>query len=462
MTTDPAARTRIADHMDEWAAHLAAWAAIPSVSALPEHAADTARSAAHLARRLRAAGFPEVQQWRTEGAPAVYARWPAQAADAPTLLVYSHHDVRAIGEADWTTTSPFSPVRVGDRLYGRGTSDAKGQLLCHVWALQTHLALTGRRAPAFHLVFLVEGEEEIGSPHLAELLKEHADQLRCDAVLLSDTMLWSLDSATVCTGTRGAVNAHVEIRGAERDIHSGLVSGSGLDAAAELCRLLGRLHDDRGRVAIPGFYDDVRVPTAAQRADMAAVPFDTADWLARTGCRATGGEDGWSVLERLWWRPAAEVVTLHAGEPGHPLRGVVPATAAADIGLRLVADQRADRAVAQLRSWVADQVADGFDHTFLSPPINEDPYITPPDLPLSAALERSVARTLAQPVHRIRNGGTSPAALLAHVLDAPVLFYGTGLPEDRWHDADERTELQALRQGVETLTYFYGELPGSL
>jgi acetylornithine deacetylase/succinyl-diaminopimelate desuccinylase-like protein len=421
-----------------------------------------ARSATVLGQQLRAAGFPEVQEWPTGGAPAVHACWPAQEPDAPTLLVYSHHDVRAVGDEKWQATSPFHPVRRGERLYGRGTSDAKAQLLCHLWALRTHLAVTGSSAPALNVRILVDGEEEIGSPHLADLLDQHAEHLRSDAVLLSDTMLWSLDEAAVCTRVRGAVIAHLEIRGADHDIHSGLVSGSGLDALAELCRVLGRLHDEHGRVAIPGFYDDVRTPTAAQQAELAALPFDIGEWLRRTGCRAVGGEEGWSVLERMWFRPAAEVTTLLGGEPKRPARGVVPAVAAADIGLRLVPDQRADLAVEQLRHWIADQVGDGFEHTFSSPPINEDPYTTPPDLPALAALERSVSRTLSRPVIRIGNGGTAPAARLARALGAPVMFYGTGLPEDRWHDADERAELQALRQGVETLAYLYAKLPGAL
>jgi acetylornithine deacetylase/succinyl-diaminopimelate desuccinylase-like protein len=462
LAPDPAVRAYIDEHLDGWVGELAAWAAVPSVSAVSDHAADLARSAEVAEQRLRGVGFPEVRIWPTEGSSAVYASWPAQEADAPTVLVYSHHDVRAVDAEQWRTTRPFHPILRGDRLFGRGTSDAKAQVLCHLWALRTHLAVTGSGAPALNVRVLIDGEEEIGSPHLADLLEKHADHLRSDVVVFSDTMLWSLDGAAVCTSVRGAIIAHLEIRGAERDIHSGLVSGTGLDALAELCRVLGRLHDDRGRVAIPGFYDDVRPPTDAQRAALAALPFDTDDWLRRTGCFALAGEEGWSAPERMWWRPAAEVTMLHGGEPDGPARAVTPAVARADIGLRLVPDQRVEDAVEQLRRWVADQVRPGFKHTFSSPPINEDPYTTPSDLPALAALERAVGRAQAQPVIRIGNGGSGPAARLARALDAPVVFYGTGLPEDRWHDADERTELRALRQGVETLAYLYAELPQAL
>ncbi|GAA4883407.1 M20/M25/M40 family metallo-hydrolase [Kitasatospora terrestris] len=458
----PAVRDHVDGHLEGWVEELAAWTAVPSVSAVPEHASDLDDSARFLTERLREAGFPEVDVWTTAGAPAVHARWPARDPDAPTLLVYGHHDVRAVVPEHWRITAPFSPLRRGDRLYGRGASDAKAQLLCHVWALRTHLAVTGRTAPDFTLLLVVDGEEEIGSPHLADLLGRHAGRLRPDAIVLSDTMLWSLDDAAVCTGVRGAVSAHLEIRGADHDVHSGLVAGAAPDPSAELCRVLGHLHDERGRVAVPHFYDDVRPPTAARRAELASVPFDTEDWLRRTGCRGVRGEAGWSVLERLWSRPAAEIAVLHGGEPGLPSRGVMPAVAAADIGLRLVPDQSADRAVDQLRQWVGEQVSPDFAWRLTSPPINADPYSTPAGHPVLAALDRAVSRTVGRPAVHIGNGGSAPAALLAQALHAPVVFYGTGLPEDRWHDADEKVELRALRQGVETLAYFYDDLPRAL
>ncbi|MDQ0578470.1 acetylornithine deacetylase/succinyl-diaminopimelate desuccinylase-like protein [Streptomyces rishiriensis] len=358
--------------------------------------------------------------------------------------------------------APFAPALRQGRMYGRGASDAKGQVLAHIWALRAHLEATGRSSPAVTLKYLIEGEEEVGSPHLSELVRSHADQLAADVVIVSDTMLWSLEEAAVCTGVRGSVNAHLEVRGPRRDIHSGVVAGAAPNPLTEICRLAGRLHDDQGRIALPGFYDTVAKPSDEERRGIVQIPFDTDAWLERTRSRSVQGEVGYSVLERVWTRPAAEVVTLLGGDPDDPARGVIPAVASADITLRLVPDQSADEVMGQLRQWVAEQISDGFEYELSTSPTNQDPYVTPPGHPALAALENAMSRTLQRPALRIRNGGGAPAALLAETLDACVLFYGTGLPEDHWHDSDEKAEVKALLQGAETLAYLLDDLPDRL
>ncbi|GAA2450557.1 M20/M25/M40 family metallo-hydrolase [Streptomyces glaucus] len=441
---------------------LAAWVRIPSVSADPAHERDVMRSARWLIAHLRETGFPEVEEWDTDGLQTVFARWPAEDPDAPTVLVYSHHDVRAVKDQEWQEVAPFEPALRQGRMYGRGASDAKGQVLAHVWALRAHLEATGRSAPAVTLKYLIEGEEETGSPHLAELVRRNAGRLAADVVVVSDTMLWSLEEAAVCTGVRGSVNAHLEVRGPRRDIHSGVVAGAAPNPLTEVCRIVGRLHDDQGRITLPGFYDPVVEPSEQERRGMAAIPFDADDWVERTRSRSVQGETGYSVLERVWTRPAAEVVTLLGGDPDDPARAVVPAVASADLALRLVPDQSAENVMKQLRHWIAEQIRDGFEHELTTSTTNQDPYVTPPDAPALSALEDAMSRTLQRPALRIRNGGGTPAALLAETLDAPVLFYGTGLPEDHWHDSDEKAEVLALLQGAETLAYLLEGLPGRL
>lgn len=441
---------------------LADWVRVPSVSADPAHERDVTRSARWLRAHLLETGFPEVEEWDTDGLQAVFAHWPAEDADAPTVLVYSHHDVRAAKDQEWQETAPFAPALRQGRMYGRGASDAKGQVLCHVWALRAHLEATGRTAPAVTLKYLIEGEEEIGSPHLADLVRTRADRLAADVVIVSDTMLWSLEEAAVCTGVRGSVGAHLEVRGPRRDVHSGVVAGSAPNPLTEICRLAGTLHDDRGRITLPGFYDTVAPLSDEERRGIAAIPFDTDAWLERTRSRSVQGESGHSVLERVWARPAAEVVTLLGGDPGDPSRGVIPAVASADLTLRLVPDQRADQVVEQLRRWVDERIRDGFEYELTISPTSQDPYATPAGHPALAALEDAMSRTLRRPARRIRNGGGAPAALLAAALHTPVLFYGTGLPEDHWHDSDEKAEVQALLQGAETLARLLADLPGRL
>ncbi|MGW0391270.1 M20/M25/M40 family metallo-hydrolase [Streptomyces sp. NPDC003042] len=385
----------------------------------------------------------------------MYGCRPARDPNAPTLLVYSHHDVHAVKEQEWRETHPFTPVLREGRLYGRGASDAKGQVMCHLWALRAHLAATARAAPAVTVKLLVEGEEETGSLHMADLLALHPGQLAADVVMVSDTMLWSLKDAAVCTAVRGSVNAHLTVRGAHRDIHSGAVSGAASNPVTELCRILGRLHDGRGRVTLPGFYDPVRELTPCERAELDALPpFDAAAWAADTGTFATPGEEGRSVRERLWHRPSAEVGSVIGGEPREPVRGVIPAVASADLLLRLVPDQRADDVADQLRQWVADQVREGYESDLEVSPTISDPYTTPAGHPALEALRQSMSRAFAAPPRRMGNGGAAPAAQLSRALDAPVLFFGTGLVSDRWHGPDERVEVQALTQGAHTLALF--------
>jgi acetylornithine deacetylase/succinyl-diaminopimelate desuccinylase-like protein len=226
--------------------------------------------------------------------------------------------------------------------------------------------------------------------------------------------------------------------------------------------VLGLLHDDERRITLPRFYDTVAPPSAEEQRGMEEIDFDTDNWLERTRSRSIQGEAGYSALERIWTRPAAEVVTLLGGDPDDPARGVVPAVASADITFRLVPDQRADTVKEQVRTWVAETIRDGFEYELTIPNTNQDPYATPPGHPALTALETAMSRTLQRPVLHIRNGGGAPAALLAETVDAPVLFYGTGLPEDHWHDSDEKVEVQALLQGAETLAYLLEELPRRL
>ncbi|MET9959870.1 M20/M25/M40 family metallo-hydrolase [Streptomyces sp. NPDC006326] len=437
---------------------LAQWVEVPSVSSDPDRAADVGRSARWLVERLRRMGFPRTEIWQTEGLPAVYGCRPAADPHAPVLLVYSHHDVHAVDPSTWRVTAPFAPLQRDGRLYGRGASDAKGQIMCHLWALGAHLASVSGGAPAVTVKYLVEGEEEIGSVHLADLLSAHADELTADVVMVSDTMLWSLDEAAVCTTVRGSVTATLTVRGAHRDIHSGAVSGAATNAASELCRLLGTLHDGAGRITLPGFYDAVAEPGPALRESLDTLRFDERTWRADTGAFGAGGEAGFRAPERLWIRPSAEVARLTAGRTDAPALGLIPAEADADLLLRLVPDQRADEVAQQLRGWLREHRASDFGYELEVSPTISDPYRTPADHPALAALVRSVGRAYGSPARCIGNGGAAPAAQLARACKAPVLFFGTGLPGDRWHGPDEKVEIAALRLGVRALSAFLGEL----
>ncbi|MFS0704011.1 M20/M25/M40 family metallo-hydrolase [Cellulomonas sp. 179-A 9B4 NHS] len=450
----------VAEHLDDLVQHLVGWVRLRGVAGLHEHQADLQRSANWLAGVLRDTGFPRTELWEVEGgAPAVYAEW-CEAPGAPTVLVYSHHDVRAAKDDSWGQAPPFEPALRDGRLWGRGTSDAKGQVLCHVWGVRAHLAVTGRTAPAVNLKVLVEGEEEGGSTHLADLLAAHPEATRADLVVLSDTLLWRADAPAVCMGLRGVVSARLEVFGPARDVHSGLVSGPAPNPVHALARLVGRLHDDDGRIALPGFYDDVVQPSDAERAGIAALPYSDDDWLARTETRSIGGEAGWSTLERLWLRPSAEVLSIVAGDVTDPPRGAIPSVAGATFSIRTVPDQRVGTVSEQLRAWVAAELGDGVEHE-LSLPVEsgQDPYVTPEDVPALVALRAAMADGWrVDRVGRMRNAGGSPASLLHDVTGAPIVFFGTGLPEDNWHDSDESVSVAMLHAGTATLASFWQRL----
>jgi acetylornithine deacetylase/succinyl-diaminopimelate desuccinylase-like protein len=438
--------------------HLTQWTRIASISGVPERAIDLMRSAHWLAETLRETGFPTVEIWNRDRAPAVYADWSA-APGAPTVLVYSHHDVRPAIAGQWEQTAPFSPVLRRDRLYARGASDAKGQVLAHLWGLRAHLAATGRSAPAVNLKLLVEGEEETGSPDLSRLLHDNAHRLGADLIVYSDTLLWTADDPAVCVSMRGLVSARLEVYGSARDIHGGAVSGPAPNPAIELGRLLGRLHDDKGRVTLPGFYDSVVEASPAMRAALARLPFTAEDWLARTQTYGIGGETGYTVLERLWTRPAVEVLALTAGDPTPPSRGVMPAVASAELTIHLVPDQTTDEVAAQLRHWVSATIGDQVDHRLT---VHEDrahpPYVTPVDHPAVEALSQAMGEGFGAPAGRMGNAGGGPAPLLAEHLGAPVVFFGTGLIEDRWHAADESVSINVLLAGAATLAHLWARL----
>jgi acetylornithine deacetylase/succinyl-diaminopimelate desuccinylase-like protein len=438
---------------------LTGWVRLRSVGGVSEHLIDLRRSAKWLAGALRDTGFPTVEVWDTEGGPAVFAEWCA-APDAPTVLIYSHHDVRATKDEQWEETPPFQPTLRDGYLYGRGTSDAKGQVLAHVWGIRAHLAATGLEAPAVNIKMVVEGEEETGSAHLGHLLRDNRDRVDADLVVFSDTLLWRADHPAVCVSMRGTMLAHLEVFGPLRDVHSGAVSGPAPNPVHELCRLVGSLHDDKGRITVPGFYDGVTEASERVRADIAALPYSDEDWLRRSETRSIGGEAGYSVLERLWIRPAIEVLTVAAGDPVGPSRAAVPAVATADISIRTVPDQRVADIAEQLRRWVADNLSDRVEYELtVGVEAGQDAYRTPEDHPAVAALADAMQEGFGRPVGRMGNAGGGPADLLVRELGAPIVFFGTGLPEDRWHDSDERISIDVLMAGAATLAAFWARLP---
>jgi acetylornithine deacetylase/succinyl-diaminopimelate desuccinylase-like protein len=455
---ETAIRRYVQEHHQDFLDRLLEWLRIPSISADPERAGDVRRSAEWLADALRDVGFPTVEIWDTPGAPAVFAEWPAADADAPAVVVYGHHDVQPVDPEELWESAPFDPKLRGDELFGRGSADDKGQVAFHLLGLEALLATSGRNAPPVTLRFVIEGEEESGSPHFRALLEERRDRLGCDVVVVSDTGMWSRDTPTVCTSMRGMIDCQIDLHGPDGDLHSGSFGGAVPNPLHAMAALLAGLHDDGNRITLPGFYDDVRPLSDRERELIARLPYDEAEWLRQAESRAAFGEDGFTTLERVWTRPTCEVHGIWGGYTGPGHKTIVPTDAHAKVSFRLVADQEPSTVKKLMDDYVASAVPPGIDATVEWFGDGVRPCLTPLDHPALQATARAMSQAFDTEVLYTREGGSGPEADLADVLDAPVVFLGVGLPEDRIHAPNERVVFPLLLTGAEAAAYLWGEL----
>lgn len=435
---------------------LAGWVQIPSIGAQPAHDRDVAVSAEWCAERMAAAGLENVEVLSTGGHPAVYGDW-LHAGGALTALVYGHHDVQPVDPLDEWDSPPFEPTVRGGRMFGRGASDDKGQVLCHLEAIRGLLGGHGPGTVPVNVKVLVEGEEEVGSPHFDALLEAERDRLACDVVVVSDTSMWAAETPSISTGMRGLVAFDVRIRTAGRDLHSGVFGGAVPNAAHWAGRLVAALHDRSGRVALPGFYDAVRPLGPAERAAFDALPLDETAWAAAASVGCLEGEAGVPLLDRLWARPTCDVTGLHSGYGGDGVKTIVPAAARIKVTFRLVADQSPDDVAAVFEAWARDLIPSGVELDIrLDAAIG--PALTPTDHPAVAALARSINRVWGAEPLFTRSGGSGPEEALARVLQAPVLHLGIGLTSDRIHAPNEGVDLGQVERGVLAAAELWREL----
>lgn len=439
----------------ETVSRLMEWLSIPSISADPDHAADVGRSADWLVAACLDAGFTEARVLPTPGHPAVFAAWTEAGPEAPTVLVYGHHDVQPVDPLDAWTSPPFEPTIVDGECRARGAIDDKGQVLYHLEAVRAMLDDEG--ALPVNLKLLVEGEEEIGSPNFEDLLTEERALLDCEVIVVSDTGMIAPDVPSTDVAMRGLVAATVTLTTSTTDLHSGIFGGAVPNPLHYLSRLLANLHDEAGRVMVPGFYDSVRELSRAEAASLEAQPFDEVEFLRLAGVAFSEGEAGRTVLERTGSRPTAEIVGINGGYGGEGMKTIVPADARAKIAFRLVPDQRPEAVMAQVDAWLADQVPAGvlLDVEWHG---GVAPASTPTDHWAFGALKRSITTVWGAEPLLTRIGGSGPEETLGRVLGAPVIFLGVGLPGDRIHAPNERMLMEQFWRGLEAAGELYGEL----
>ncbi len=426
--------------------------AIPSVSTQPEHKADMKRAAMWLRDKLLAAGFPRAEVVPTPGYPVVYAQWLAAGPNAPTILIYGHYDVQPPEPLDQWRTPPFEPTIVGDDIFARGASDDKGQMYTYVKAVEAFKETAG--SPPINIKCVFEGEEEVGSPNLEPFIREHAGLLSADVAVASDTHILGKDLPSIVYAVRGLAFAEVEVTGPDHDLHSGIFGGAVHNPIHALSAMIARLHDENGRIAIPGFYDKVRELSPEERAELARIPFDRKAWLREAGVRADWGEQKYTILERKTARPTLDVNGMWGGYIGPGTKTVLPSKAYAKISMRLVPDQHPAE-ITQLLAAYLTEIAPPTVKVQVRSLHGGEGAIIRRDSPAMKAAFQAYTRSFGREPIFVREGGSIPViATFQKVLGLETILMGFGLPDDRLHSPNEKLHLPNFYRGIETVIHF--------
>ena len=429
---------------------------IPSISASSEHNADTRRAAGWVLAVLGRSGFATTLI-ETPGHPVVLGEWRGAGPSAPTVLVYGHYDVQPPEPLHLWSSPPFEPELRDGRIYARGAADNKGQLFVHLKVLEQLLA-GGRRLPV-NVVVLAEGEEEISSPHLLAVVNEWKDRLAADALVISDSSMFAAGQPSILLSLRGLVYFEVRVQGTGRDVHSGIYGGAVPNAATALARILATLHDDRGRVTLPGFYDPVAQWDGDVLRQLRALPFEDATLLAETGAQGLVGEEGHTNLERLWLRPTCDVNGITGGYQGEGAKTVIPALASAKVSFRLVPDQDPAEVGRQFRTHIRTVTPPGVQVEVIDLQGGR-PWRANPGGPFFEAARRALKAVFGVEPLLTGEGASIPiVADLVQVLGAEGVLVGLALPGANMHAPDEWFPDEHIQKGIETFTRFYEEIP---
>ncbi len=438
------------------------WLAIPSISAQMEHAADMNAAAEWAAFYLRGAGL-QVQLVKTARHPCLLATTPDGLcpADAPVILLYGHYDVQPAEPLEQWISPPFTPTVRDGKIFARGASDDKGQVFCHL------AALTAWKQMAYELpvrlIVLLEGEEEIGSPNLRAILEENRKLLAsARAVIISDSSLFAPGVPAITTGLRGLVYYQLAVTGANTDLHSGVYGGAVANPANALCAILGQLHDAQGRVTVPGFYDEVRLPEPELRAAWKALPFDETQWAKDLAVPELVGEAGFSTLERRCCRPTLDINGLTSGYQGSGAKTVLPGTASAKVSMRLVPDQDPVKITAAFEKHIQLLTPRGV--TVKLELLSASPAaLTPTDSPAIKAAAAACEIGMEKKPVLVRDGGSIPVVTwFKEILGVDSVLLGFGLPDDNLHAPNEKLDIDCFYAGIRTAAALYDRLAKDL
>lgn len=438
-------------HLEE----LKKFLSIPSISSLSEHKADMQKGAEWLANSFKEAGLENVIIDETKGHPVVYADW-LHADDKPTVLIYGHYDVQPVDPLNLWDSEPFKPEVRDNKLYARGASDDKGQVFMHVKAVEALLQLDG--SLPVNVKFLIEGEEEVGSPNLEEYIENNKEKLSADVIVISDTGMQGPGQPAVCYGLRGLCGVQIDVKGAKGDLHSGLYGGGVQNSIHALVSILESFRSAEGTIEVEGFYENVRPLMDEEREAYAALGFSEDELKQEVGVEELFGEKGYTHLERVWARPTLEINGIFGGFSGEGIKTVLPSEAGAKITCRLVPDQDPEEIVTKLKAHIEKHKPAGVTVT-VSEFDKGKPFITPFDHPAIQAAGRSYEKVYAVPTAYTRGGGSIPiVAAFDEILGLPVVLMGFGLSTENFHAPNEHFHLENFDKGLRVIGDYYNEL----
>ncbi|WP_416145363.1 dipeptidase [Planococcus koreensis] len=442
------------DYREQHLEELKAFLRIPSVSSLSEHKDDVRKGAEWLKTSMQEAGLENAEIFETDGHPVVYADW-LHAEGKPTVLVYGHYDVQPVDPLNLWETPPFDPHVRDNKLYARGASDDKGQTFMHVKAVEALLKLNGELP--VNIKFIVEGEEEIGSPNLPKYVEQNLEQLKADLIVISDTGMQGPGRPAVCYGLRGLAGIQIDVKGPKGDLHSGLYGGAVQNPLHAIVEILQSFRDKEGVIQVEGFYDDVLEVSDKERAEFAALEFDLEQEKKDLGITEDFGEKGYSFIERTWIRPTLEINGITGGFSGEGIKTVLPAEASSKITCRLVPNQDPDDIVAKLRAHVEAHKPAGVTVN-ISEFDKGQPFLTPYDHPAIQAAGRSYERVYNVKTAFTRMGGSVPiVAVFDQVMGLPVVLMGFGLSSENFHAPNEHFHLENFDKGLRVISDYLFE-----
>jgi len=439
-------------HADRFVAELQELLRIPTVSADPTCKPHMQRGADWVYSQFRDLGF-KAEIVRTPGHPIVYAEC-LEVPGAPTVLVYGHYDVQPADPLDLWETPPFEPTIRDGAIYARGATDDKGQFFTHVKSVEAWLKTKGKLP--VNVKFVIEGEEEVGSKNLDDFLLAHKAALACDVAVISDTSQYAADIPAITTGLRGIIACEITVTGPKKDLHSGVFGGSVANPATGTARMIAALHDDQGRVQIPGFYDDVQPLSTADRAEFAALPFVEAEYRSELGVSAVSGETGFTTTERRWARPTCEINGLVSGYTGVGPKTIVPSKATVKITCRLVPNQNPEKLLQSLEAFLRSKLPTGLTMEFTS--FHGAPgFLMDRSSPYLQAASQAIGEGFGKAPVFIREGGSIPVVTtFREILGVDTLLLGWGLNSDNLHSPNEHFSLTNFQRGIRASAALWG------